>query len=270
MQAAHHTAPKSSNTEKDPYDDQFAYLRVAIWMVEFRNRYATAGLTPGRYDTIIRKFRTSLQNAEKAHNRGETWSVPGGTALRIAKAIWSLEYRLLIPLDHQRILKEERDASHLYHYHRDVKKAKKNHVWAAMEEYFTLRISLLGGIPVPANKKEDIFRPNPFTKALRMLDTFVMKHSRLRNREIFKDIFPAIASADPAHKALLVPFCEAAHAWGQWELTPRNPVSQKQRTVAYEALLKAQYDNAEYLQSAGMPLNKAINLLLYEMRLPLS
>ncbi len=255
---------QAKTPETTPYEEQLGYLKVAIWTIQFRNRFPAGELKAGRYDSLNRH----LLRAQK-YATGER-SVPGGPALRLAKAAQALDYRLLFPNDLQLQLREERSTSHLYYYHRDVKKSRTSPVWKAMEEFFRIRTAVLGGIPVPADKKEDIFAPNPFTKALRRLDTLVNANRRLRQRLVFKQLMLPVATTHPSHRTLLVPVLEAAHAYASWLLKPEDHVNIRNLRLGYETLLKAQNANIAHLNANEPALNKAINALLYDIRLPLS
>lgn len=256
---------------KTPYAEQFAYLKVAIWRIAFRNRYPVKSLPPGRYRKILIRLNKSLERAQAIHDGGDTTSVPGGNALRLSIAIMSMEYRLLYPDDLQLRLIEERDAAHLKWYHFKKHLVGKHYVQAAIETYIELRETLLGPIPVPADKKRDIFQPDPFLKALRSLDNLVQSSPRLRRREIFKEIFPAIATAKPNHRTLLTAVCKAAYGYALWLEDPVAIASIRKPEAFDSHLLTVQQQNRAYLGSEeGKPLNLAIEKLLVELRRPLS
>lgn len=250
---------------ENPYKEQLDYLKVAVWMVQFRNRYPAGQLDTDRYNAINRNL---LEAERRAH--ATQGSIPGGTALRLAKAIWWFDYRLMYPDDYSIRRREENATAHLAYSHRNVNKNKNSPVWNGIERFIRLRTQTLGGIPVPANKKEDVFQPNPFTKALRHLDTFVTANKRLRRRLVFKEFTAAMATAHPDHKSLLVPVVQGARAYARWLVNPAGIVEVRDRDAGYEAILKAQNENGDHLRTNAPALNKAINALLYEMRKPLA
>lgn len=113
-----------------PSERQLKMMQRARWMVNFQKRYGC-----NDYTLILEHLNNSS-------------SLAAGPALRLAHAVWDLEYRLRFPKTKKLAVQEENGFSHLINTHQSLTKARVYHVWKAIEIFAALRKKLIPEQPL--------------------------------------------------------------------------------------------------------------------------
>jgi hypothetical protein len=118
------------HTRQLPSERQQQMMKAARWMVDFQNHYGQ-----NNDNRIVFHLKKSS-------------ALAAGPALRLANAVWDLEYRLRFPKRKKLIVQEEDSFAHLRSAHKDVEKAKRYHVWQAIELFVDIRMQAIPEQPL--------------------------------------------------------------------------------------------------------------------------
>ncbi|RYG61664.1 MAG: hypothetical protein EON60_02635 [Alphaproteobacteria bacterium] len=239
--------------------NQMECFATAVAMVQNRHRARNRA-----YASVLYPLVDSFNNAKAAHAKRRTHPNAGGPAMRLAQALWDLDYRTLFPTDKTLIEAEENSSAHFYHYYADMA-GRPFHISKAAQAFRNLRVNLVGDFPkMPENVQPHAdATPSKLCLALLEMDRAVFNPvvpvSVQKNRTLTQ-VLGAVSSAHPQPDELLIRITQAIPDF-VWFLREPTGYNFHKAREHHDPLKALQYKHRIQLQSQDTALNKAISAL---------
>ena len=251
------TQSTQSGAPRPPHTiNQMECFATAVAMVQNRNRASGR-----RYTGILFPLVDSFTRAKRSKKPRPN---AGGPAIRLAQALWDLDYRMLFPNDKTLIAAEENSGGHFYHFYAGLAE-DPYYISQAARAFRNLRLSVLSAFPtMPKTIQPDADATiTPLCKALLEMDATVYNAgvpSKIQRNPHLRKIIRAVSNAYPLPEELPLAVIRAVPDL-VWYL--RAPTEGNFHTMRkhYEELKALQYKHTHQLHIWDTELNEAINLL---------
>lgn len=260
---ATHTPPTGASSPPHTIN-QMECFATAVAMVQNRNRASNR-----EYKAILFPLVDSFENAKKAASNGKPRPNAGGPAMRLAQALWDLDYRMRYPTDAYLREAEENSSAHFYHYYADLADGPF-YISQAAQAFRKIRVTLVGDFPkMPENvQPEADATPSKLCLALIDMDNAVYKPSvplSVQKHSVLKQVMQAVSTAYPQPDELLIRITQAIPDF-VWSLKEPTGYNFHMAREHHDPLKALQYKHSVQLQSQNTELNKAINALCWAIR----